>query len=111
MVKHLVLVAGLLSVASAGAAQSRQTVVGVITDEICAGMGHSSMAMGPTDADCTRACVNAHGVRYVLFDGKTPYVLDDQKTPERFAGERVKVIGTVDVKTKTIHVQSIALSK
>jgi hypothetical protein len=32
----------------------------------------------------------------------------DQKLPQKFAGEKVRVIGTLDAKTKTIHVDSIS---
>jgi Protein of unknown function (DUF5818) len=69
------------------------------------------MRMGPTDAECTVACIQAHGATYVLYDGKNTYTLSDQKTPEKFAGQKVKVVGTVDIKTKTIQVESIAAAK
>ena len=46
-----------------------------------------------------------------LFDGTDVYALSDQKTPERFAGQRVTVTGTLDVKTKTIRVESISAAK
>jgi Protein of unknown function (DUF5818) len=36
------------------------------------------------------------------------YRLDDQKTAEKFAGEKVKVTGTLDAANNTIRVQSIA---
>jgi hypothetical protein len=67
--------------------------------------------MGPTDADCTAACVSAHGATYVLYDGKEVYALSDQRTPEKFAGQKVRVTGTLDAKTKTIQVDSISASK
>jgi hypothetical protein len=44
----------------------------------------------------------------VLYDGKSAYVLSDQKTPEQFAAQQVRVVGTLDAKTKTIRVESIA---
>jgi hypothetical protein len=69
------------------------------------------MRMGPTDAECTEACVLAHGAAYVLYDGKTAYELSDQTTPQKFAGKRVTVVGTMDAKAKTIHVDSIAAAK
>lgn len=69
------------------------------------------MRMGPTDAECTVACVNAHGASYVLYDGKNAYTLSDQKTPEKFAGKKVTVAGTLDAKTKTIQVESISAAK
>jgi hypothetical protein len=63
--------------------------------------------MGPTDAACAQACADAHGASYVLYDGKAAYDLSDQRTSERFAGKKVKVAGTLDAKTKKIHVESI----
>ena len=49
------------------------------------------------------------GGKYVLFNAasKTFYELDDQAKPEEFAGKIVKVTGTLDSATKTIHVVSI----
>jgi hypothetical protein len=37
--------------------------------------------------------------------------LSDQKTPEKFAAKKVTVTGTLDAKTKTIQVDSIAAAK
>ncbi|MBI2185782.1 MAG: hypothetical protein HYU37_01520 [Acidobacteria bacterium] len=93
------------------AAQDAKTFTGVITDSMCAYTGHASMKMGPTDADCTRACVEAHGAQYVLLDGKNVYGLSDQKTPEKFAGAKVTVTGVLDAKTKMIQVKSISAAK
>jgi hypothetical protein len=89
----------------------KQTFTGVITDSMCDDGDHSRMKMGPTDAECTRACVSIHDAMYVLFDGKAAYTLSDQKTPENFAGKKVIVTGTLDAKTKTIQVASIAAAK
>src|SRR5229473_3654060 len=93
------------------AAPANQTFTGVITDSMCAKADHSQMQMGPTDADCTTACVSVHGAAYVLYDGKNTYTLSDQRTPEKFAGQKVKVIGTLDAKTKTIQADSITAAK
>ena len=101
----------LLVVASQSAGQGKQTFVGAITDDMCARADHSGMRMGPNDAECTKACVSAHGASYVLFDGKSAYVLSDQKLPEKFAGQKVSVVGTLDAKTKTIRVESITAAK
>lgn len=84
---------------------------GQITDSMCATADHSRMRMGPTDAECTIACVLAHGAQYVLYDGKEVYSLSDQKTPEKFAGKKVTVTGMLDAKTKTIQVDSIVAAK
>jgi len=101
-------VLGLLLVTLVSAAQEKQAFTGIITDEMCPLGTHSHMRMGPTDAECTRACVASHGSAYVLFDGKSAYVLSDQKTPEQYAAQKVRVTGTLDAKTKTIRVESIA---
>ncbi len=101
----------LLAIAALAAAQGKQTFTGAITDDMCARADHSGMRMGPTDAECTIACVMVHGAAYVLYDGKEVYALSDQKTPEKFAGQKVTVRGTLDAKTKTIRVESITAAK
>jgi len=108
-----VLIAALLAGASMAPAQApkKQTFIGTISDDMCALTGHAAMRMGPTDADCTRACVSAHGASYVLADGKNVYVLSDQKAPERFAAMKVKVVGRLNTTTKTIQVESIVAEK
>ena len=93
------------------AAPATQTFTGVITDSMCGAAGHASMRMGPTDAECTVACVQAHGSLYVLLSGKTVYELSNQQLPEKFAGAKVKVTGTLDAKTHTITVNSISPAK
>ena len=98
----------LAAIAMLSAAPAPQTFTGTISDDMCALAGHASMRMGPTDAECARACVMTHGASYVLVDGKNVYVLSDQKTADQWAGLKVTVVGTLDAKTKTIQVQSIA---
>ena len=89
-------------------AQGRQKFAGVITDSMCSTGDHSVMKMGSNDAECTNACVGDHGASYVLYDGKEAYFLSDQSTPEKFAGKKVVVTGTLDAAKKTIHVEAIA---
>jgi len=89
----------------------QQTFTGTITDSMCPAGDHSRMRMGSTDAECTLACVSAHGADLVLYDGKEVYTLSDQQTPEKFAGKKVAVTGTLDTKTKTIRVDSITAAK
>ncbi len=104
--KHLIL--SLLAVAALSAAPDAQTFNGIITDNMCGKAGHSQMQMGPTDAECTVACISAHGATYVLYDGRDVYTLSDQQTPEKFAAQKVRVVGTLDAKTNTIQVDSIS---
>lgn len=98
----------LLSAGSSGAAQAPQTFTGVVTDERCAVDGHAAMRMGPTDAECTKACADEHGDAMVLLDGEHIYQLSDQTLARTFAGAKVRVTGELDAKTKTIRVSSMA---
>jgi hypothetical protein len=99
---------------SAGFAVAKdRTFHGEIMDSACAKMGsHDGMMKGHADIKdakgCTLGCVKG-GARFVLYDAasKTVYELDDQQKPMQFAGEKVKVMGTVDKATNTIHVTDI----
>jgi hypothetical protein len=104
-------IVALLAIAGLCVAQGKKQFTGKITDSMCATADHSHMGMGPTDKDCTIACVMEHGALYVLYDGKKAYELTDQKMPEKFAGQKVTVTGTLDAKTNTIHVDSIVKAK
>jgi Protein of unknown function (DUF5818) len=101
----------LLAIAMLAPGAAKQTFTGTITDSMCPRGDHSGMRMGPNDAECTKACIQFHDASYVLFDGTSTYTLSDQKTPEKFAGQKVKVTGTLDAKTKIIQVESIAAAK
>ena len=102
------IIASLLAVGVLRAATGAQTFTGVITDSECAKADHSHMRMGPTDAECVVACIDLHGATYVLYDGKSVYALSDQLTPEKLAARKVKVVGTLDTRTKTIQVDSMS---
>jgi hypothetical protein len=107
--KHLIF--NLLVVAALAATPGKQTFNGIVTDDNCPKADHSQMRMGPTDAECAMACIDAHGAIYGLYDGNEFYTLSDQRTPEKFVGKKVRVIGTLDAKTKTIQVDSITVEK
>ncbi len=101
-------IAMLIAAAALMLAAGQQTFTGTITDSMCGG-DHKAMKMG-TDEKCVTECVKM-GAKYALWDGKAAYVLSDQKTPARFAAKKVTVTGTLDEKTKTIQVVSIAAAK
>jgi len=101
------LIFSLLIIAVLAASQGKQKFTGAITDSMCAAADHSRMRMGSNDAECAIACISAHGAKYVLYDGKEAYTLSDQQTPEKFAGKKVTVTGTLDARTQTIQVDSI----
>ncbi len=79
-----------------------KTFVGTIGDSMC---GAKHMMAGESDKQCTLECVKG-GAKYILINpsGKI-YQLSDQKTPEQYAGAKVKVTGTLS--GDTISVSSI----
>jgi hypothetical protein len=103
-----------------------RTFTGEITDSQCAKNGSHAMmlkknGMGNMDPNslmakkmCTQKCVK-NGGKYVLYSAtrkygatrEVVYQLDDQQKPAEFAGQKVKVTGSYDQATKTIHVVSI----
>jgi hypothetical protein len=105
------LVLGVLVIAVLAAAPGDRKYTGKITDSMCATADHSRMKMGADDAECSIACINAHGALYVLYDEKNVYTLSDQKTPEKFAGKKVTVTGVLNAKTMTIQVNSMVAAK
>jgi hypothetical protein len=105
------LIVNLLLVAALSAAPGDQTFTGVITDDNSPKADHSQMRMGPTDPECALACIDVHGAMYGLYDGTSFFTLSDQRTPEKLVGKKVKVLGTLDNKTKKIQVDSISVAK
>lgn len=80
------------------------TFNGVITDMMC-GANHNMMKNHPAD-QCVKMCAKGQS-SYALYDGTNVLKLSDQKTPARFAAQKVKVTGTLDTKNNTIKVSSI----
>jgi len=91
-----------------GIAAGAETFTGVITDTMC-GAKHTMMKNQPDDS-CVKMCTKGSS-EYALFDGKNVSKLSDQKSPARFAAQRVKVTGTYDEKSKTIKVASMEADK
>ena len=88
------------------------TFTGEIMDSLCAKAGtHAQMmqdmkSMGKDKATCSVKCIQL-GAKYVLDDSgkKAIYELDDQEKAEKFAGQSVRVSGTLE--KKKIKVSSI----
>lgn len=114
--RKLLLLAVMLFVGGSVSAAGARTFTGQIMDSQCAAMGsHDAgykMTGTNTPKDCTLACVKAGG-QFVLYNStrKITYKLDNQTEPKEFAGENVKVIGTYNPSTKTIHVEKIEAAK
>lgn len=92
-----------------------RTFRGEISDSQCAMNVHSLThshqemlkskgEMGGTSSECAMHCAKQMGGEFVLAAGKEVYHLDNQAEAEKFAGQRVKISGTLDAKAKTIHV-------
>jgi hypothetical protein len=103
--------------AAQGHGADEKTFRGEIADSQCALNVHSlsqshkeMIAMKPeikTDADCARFCVKERGGRFMLQTKDKVYKLDAQVLAEQWAGQKVKVTGTLDLKTNTITVDRI----
>jgi hypothetical protein len=78
---------------------------------MCANAVHTQMRMGPTDAECAVACVEIHDADYLLYDGKQGHILSHHQALQQLAGQKVTVTGTLDAKTNTIQVESVAAAK
>lgn len=92
------------------------TYTGAIMDSTCAANGNHDAGYKLTNThtakDCTLACVNG-GAKFVLYNAKTKktYQLDNQTEPRQFAGRNVRVSGTLDASTDTIHVAKITAAR
>jgi hypothetical protein len=94
-----------------------QTFHGEIGDTQCALNVHSmtrshaemlkSKKMGGTPGACASYCVQYLGGDFVLSSKNDVYRLDNQEKVRLFAGQKVKVTGTLESKSKTIHIVDI----
>ena len=90
---------------------------GEIGDTQCAMRVHSNdkshtemlkvQGVGKTATDCTLYCIKNRGGRFVLETKKDVYHLDKQDLAEPYAGQKVKITGTLDPQTQTIQVRRI----
>ena len=94
-----------------------KTFHGVISDSQCATSVHSynkshkeMMEMRrdlKSAAECARFCVRERGGQFVLQSGEKVYHLDKPDQAEPYAGQQVKIVGTLDPQTTTITVHNI----
>jgi len=93
------------------------TFQGQIADTQCALNVHSltrshaemlkSKATGGTDGSCATYCVRYLGGDFVLSSKGEVYRLDNQEKVRLFAGQKVKITGTLEAKGKIIHLLQI----
>ncbi len=94
----------------------KRTFYGEVADSQCSMNVHSltrsheemlkRKSMGGTPASCTMYCIRYMGGEFVLATKKDVYYLDSANAQE-FAGEKVKVVGTLDAKSRTIHASKV----
>ncbi|HJY91110.1 MAG TPA: DUF5818 domain-containing protein [Candidatus Acidoferrum sp.] len=111
------MLAGTIAISQRPIAADEKTFRGEIADTQCALNVHSlskshkeMLGMKPdlkTDADCARFCVKERGGKFVLQSKEKVYRLDKPDEAESFAGQQVKIVGTLDPKTNTITVLSV----
>jgi hypothetical protein len=101
----LLLVAGAFSAVSASAADST-SVSGWISDSMC-GAKHAG-----SGAACVKKCIEG-GMQPVFVSEKDKSVLkiDNPDAVKSYYGSHVKVTGTVDESSKSVHVDTIAEAK
>src|SRR3984893_18677246 len=70
---------------------------------------HTSQTQAQPEAKTFTGTVLKSGESFVLSDSvaKSRYILDDQDKVRRYEGKHVKVTGTIDVASNTIHVETI----
>jgi hypothetical protein len=96
----------MLFAACVAGAESPGTFTGVVTDTMCGSKPHSNMMKDKTDAECARLCAQGSHA-YALYDGSALMKFGDQKTSAKYAGQRVKVTGVYDEKSKTLKAESL----
>src|SRR5271170_6819737 len=111
--------AGILAAAGAAHGQAPQVFHGEISDSQCALNVHSltrshqemlkSKSMGGTATSCSLYCIKNLGGEFVLAAGKNVYRIDKQDAVREFAGEKAKISGILDPKTRTIHVEKVEI--
>ncbi len=89
----------------------RSLFTGTVSDSEC-GLDHARMKAQhhlPNDLACTRECCEKYKQDYVLADHASGdvYQLDEQKTARRYANRVVRILGTLDEDSGTIHVVKI----
>ena len=99
--------------------ENQRVFRGEVSDSQCALNVHSltrshqemlkSKSMGGTSTSCSLYSIKNLGGEFVLAAGKTVYRLDKQDAVREFAGQKARITGTLDPKTKTIHVEKVEI--
>jgi len=103
-----VLVVGLASFAYAHDHGEEASWTGTVTDSGC---GEKGAKAG--HADCAHSCVKNKGAKYALYTpaDKKVWILSDQESASKMAGQEVVVKGKADKEKMTIEVSSMEMVK
>ncbi|PYX06394.1 MAG: hypothetical protein DMG88_18530 [Acidobacteria bacterium] len=106
-----------LAIAAYARTADSSTFRGEIADSQCAMNVHSltrshqemlkSKSMGGNSTSCALYCIRYLGGNFVLTTRKHVYHLDNQELAQKFVGMDVKINGTLDAKSETIHINKI----
>ena len=106
-----------LAIAAYARTADSSTFRGEIADSQCAMNVHSltrshqemlkSKSMGVNSTSCALYCIRYLGGNFVLTTRKHVYHLDNQELAQKFVGMDVKINGTLDAKSETIHINKI----
>ena len=102
----LVLMATLLPAAFAQQDQSAQSTSSTQQQPSAPAQGSSAQAPSQQSNSFSGTVVKS-GDKYVLQVGSMTYQLDDQDKAKQFEGKQVKVNGSLDKDTRTIHITDI----
>ena len=112
------LLVAVLFAGSANGGTQRNSYFGEISDSQCAMNVHSlsrsheemikRRTLGTDAQSCSKACVRRGG-EWVLRSGENVYHLLYQVGVEQFAGQKVRVVGTLDSQSNTIDNYHIEL--
>ncbi len=105
-----VAVALLLDAASQTAGAGGTTIKGWISDETCARGRASGGVFTGTNPECAKKCI-ASGKKMVLIvpDQRTLLTVANPDAAKANIGDLVEITGSVETKTKTLHIDSLKL--
>lgn len=104
------LIVTLTFIGAAPVPQPSKAYIGIVSDSMCR-IDHKSMGTAD-ERKCVLDCVgDGKTYKFALVVGNDAYLLSDQQTPAKFAGQKVRVTGVLYAKTKILKVDKIEAVK
>ena len=100
----------LRAVASQAASAGSTTIKGWISDESCARGRASSRVFTGTNPECAKKCI-ASGAKMVLIvpDQRMLLTIANPDPAKANVGDFVEITGSIEARTKTLHIDSLKL--